>query len=221
VQLHSSAYRNLSQLQAGDALVVGTGNSGAEIALELSSTHRVLLAGRKPNEIPARHGTFPGRLGFRAFRFVGHNVIRADTRVGRKVAPKLIAQGAPLIRTKLRDLLAAGVESVPRVVGVKDGLPVLEDGRLIDVANVVWCTGFRTDFGWIRLPVFDPDGEPLHHRGVVEGAPGLYFVGLVFLYAFSSDVLPGVGRDAEYIAEQIANRRREDRDEDEAQLLVA
>jgi putative flavoprotein involved in K+ transport len=221
VQLHSSRYRNASQLQAGDALVVGTGNSGAEIALELSRTRRVLLAGRKPNEIPVRHGTRAGRLGFRGFRFLGHNVLRVDTPIGRKVGPKAIAKGAPLIRTKLKDLAEAGVERLPRVVGVRDGLPVLEDDRVLEVANVVWCTGFRTDFDWIRLPAFDVDGEPKHYRGVVEAVPGLYFMGLVFLYAFSSDVLPGVGRDAEYIAKHIASTRRTEQVEEEAELLVA
>jgi putative flavoprotein involved in K+ transport len=165
------------------------------------------VAGPKTGEIPVRHGTLPARLGFRVFRFVGHRVLRIDTRIGRKLGPKLIAKGDPLIRTKTKDLVAAGVERVPRVVGVRDGLPVLEDDRVLDVANVIWCTGFRTDFRWIDLPVFGGDGEPLHYRGVVESEPGLYFLGLVFLYAFSSDVLPGGGRDAEYIAKHIGARK--------------
>ena len=84
---------------------------------------------------------------------------------------------------------------------------MLEDDRVLDVANVIWCTGFRTDFRWIDLPVFGDDGEPLHYRGVVESEPGLYFLGLIFLYSFSSDVLPGRGRDAEYIAKHIATRK--------------
>jgi putative flavoprotein involved in K+ transport len=207
VQLHSSEYRNPSQLQDGDVLLVGGGNSGAEIAAELSRTHPCLLAGPKVDEIPVRHGTLPARLGFRVFRFFGHRVLRVDTRVGRKLGPKLIAKGDPLIRTRAKDLEAAGVERVPRVVAVRDGLPVLEDGRVLEVANVIWCTGFRTDFRWIDLPVFDEDGTPLHYRGVVESEPGLYFLGLVFLYSFSSDVLPGRGRDAKYIANHIEARR--------------
>ena len=206
VQMHSSDYVSPSQLQEGDVLLVGAGNSGAEIGLELSRTHRVLLSGPSTGQIPVRHGTLPGRLGFRVFRFFGHRVLTVDTPIGRKLGPKLIASGDPLIRTKLKDLLAAGVERVPRVVGMRDGLPVLEDDRVADVANVVWCTGFRTDFGWIDLPVFGDDGQPKHYRGVVESEPGLYFVGLIFQYAFSSDVLPGIGRDADYIAKHIASR---------------
>jgi putative flavoprotein involved in K+ transport len=208
VQLHSSAYRNPSQLQEGDVLVVGVGNSGAEISLELSQTHACSVAGPKTGEIPVRHGTLPARLGFRVFRFVGHHVLRVDTRIGRKLGPKLLAKGDPLIRTRLRDLAAAGVERVPRVVGVRDGLPELEDGRILDVANVIWCTGFRTDFGWIDLPVFDGDGQPRHYRGVVESEPGLSFLGLVFQYSFSSDVLPNRGRDARYLARHIAAQRK-------------
>ncbi len=206
VQLHSSDYRNPSQLQDGDVLLVGAGNSGAEIAAELAQTHRCWLAGPRTGEIPVRHGSFPARFGFRLFRFVGHRVLKVDTRIGRKLGPKLTAKGDPLIRTKVKDLVAAGVQRVPRVVGVRDGLPMLEDERVLGVANVVWCTGFRTDFSWIDLPVFGDDGQPLHYRGVVESEPGLYFLGLVFLYSFSSDVLPNRGRDARYIAKHIAAR---------------
>jgi putative flavoprotein involved in K+ transport len=206
VQMHSSDYVSPSQLQEGDVLVVGAGNSGAEIGLELSRTHRVLLSGPSTGQIPVRHGTLPARLGFRVFRFLGHRVLRVDTRIGRKLGLKLLASGDPLIRTKLKDLLAAGVERVPRVVGMRDGVPVLEDDRVAEVANVVWCTGFRTDFDWIDLPVFGDDGQPKHSRGAVESEAGLYFLGLVFQYSISSDVLPGRGRDAEYIARHIASR---------------
>jgi putative flavoprotein involved in K+ transport len=220
VQLHSRDYRSPSQLQEGDVLLVGAGNSGAEIGLELSRTHRVLLAGPSTGQIPVRHGTLPARLGFRVFRFFGHRVLRVDTRIGRKLGPKLTAKGDPLIRTKLKDLLAAGVERVPRVVGVRDGMPVLEDDRVVDVANVVWCTGFRTDFGWIDLPVFGDDGQPMHYRGVVDSEPGLYFLGLVFQYSVSSDVLPGRGRDAEYIAKHIASRQPRESATERKQVLA-
>jgi putative flavoprotein involved in K+ transport len=111
-----------------------------------------------------------------------------------------------LIRTKEKDLAAAGVQRVARVVGVEHGSPVLEDGRVLDVTNVIWCTGFNPGFSWIDLPIFDADGEPRHERGVVPGESGLYFVGLHFLYAMSSTMIHGVGRDAEYLAEVIQKR---------------
>ena len=93
-----------------------------------------------------------------------------------------------------------------RVTGIADGRPVLDNGRIVEVANVVWCTGFRQVFDWIDLPIFDDNGWPREIRGVVAEAPGLFFCGLAFQYAFSSMVLPGVGRDAEYVAKRIDAR---------------
>jgi putative flavoprotein involved in K+ transport len=138
-------------------------------------------------------------------RFVGHHVLTLRTPIGRKAQPTFLSHGAPLVRVKLKDLTAAGVQQVSRTVGMEDGRPTLEDGRVLDVSNVIWCTGFREEFSWIDLPIFGEDGRPLHERGVVVGEPGLYFVGLRFQYAESSDVLPGVGRDAEYIAKHIVS----------------
>jgi putative flavoprotein involved in K+ transport len=206
VQLHSSDYRSPSQLQEGSVLLVGAGNSGAEIGVELSRAHPTLLAGKEHGHIPARHGSVPFRFLFRVVRFVGYHVLTTSTAIGRKVHPKFLAGGAPLIRVRPRDIAAAGIERVGRVVGVRDGWPVLEGDRVLDVANVIWCTGFRSDFSWIHIPVFDEAGDPRQVRGVVSNEPGLYFVGLLFLYSAVSDVLPGVGRDAEHIAEHIASR---------------
>jgi putative flavoprotein involved in K+ transport len=208
VQLHSSDYRNPSDLQDGDVLVVGVGNSGAEIAYELAETRRCLLAGTSKGELPVPHGSRRSRVAFRAIRFFGHRVLRTDTRIGPKLGERIVANGPPLIRRKEADLAAVGVERVARVAGVRDGLPLLEDGQVVDVANVVWCTGFRTDFGWIDLAAFDDDGRPVHERGVVDSVPGLFFAGLIFQYSLTSDVLPNGGRDAEFVARQIAARQR-------------
>jgi putative flavoprotein involved in K+ transport len=112
----------------------------------------------------------------------------------------------PLLRVKSRQLTAAGVQRVPRLVGTQAGLPLLKDGRVLDVANVIWCTGFDADFSWIDLPVLSDDGLPLHNKGVVLQEPGLYFVGLHFLYAASSSMVQGVVRDAARIAQAIARR---------------
>ena len=208
VQLHSSEYLAPSQLQDGSVLVVGVGNSGAEISFEVSRTHPILLAGKEHAHIPARHGSIPFRFLFRLIRFVGYHVLTMSTPIGRKVRPKFVAGGVPLIRVRPKDISAAGIERVGRVVGVQDGSPLLEGDRVLDVANVIWCTGFSPDFSWIHLPIFDGAGEPKHVRGVVADEPGLYFVGLLFLYAAVSDVLPGVGRDAEHIAKHIASREQ-------------
>jgi putative flavoprotein involved in K+ transport len=205
--LHAEDYRNPSQLRDGGVLVVGAGNSGAEIGIEVVRTHPTWMAGTEPGYIPVRTDTLAARyLLIRLVRFVGHHVLSVNTPIGRKVRPKLLHRATPLIRVKPKDLAAAGVERVPRVVGVRGGLPVLEDDRVLDVANVIWCTGFHPGYSWIDLPVFGEEGDPMHKRGVVPVEPGLYFVGLQFLTSMTSATLTGVGRDAAYIAEAIASR---------------
>lgn len=211
-QLHSSDYRRPSQLHDGPVLLVGAGNSGSEIALESSRTgHATMMSGRDTGSVPFRLGGLPGRLFLTrlVLRFVFHRVLTLGTPMGRRARPNIVSKGAPLIRVKARDLAAAKVERVPRCAGVRNGKPVLDDGRVLDVANVIWCTGFRPAFSsWIAAPIFDGNGQPQHRRGVVSSEPGLYFVGLHFLYAMSSTMIHGVGRDAEYLANVIAGRVR-------------
>jgi putative flavoprotein involved in K+ transport len=206
VQLHSSAYRNLAQLRAGGVLIVGAGNSGAEIAMEVARTHPTWLSGRDVGHIPFRIEGRAARLLVRPlFRVVFHRVLSTATPIGRKARPKFLSGGLPLIRVKPKDLAAAGVKRLPKVAGAQDGRPQLEDGRTLDVANVIWATGYQPGFSWIDLPVFG-EREPLHTRGVVPNQPGLYFIGLDFLYAVSSAMIHGVSRDAEYIVQRIASR---------------
>ena len=137
------------------------------------------------------------------FWFLVSDVLTVRTAVGRAFGRKFVGRGVPLGRVRPRDLEAAGVVRVPRTVGVRDGTPALEDGRVLEVANVIWCTGFRADFTWIDLPRFGEDGEPVHQRGVVAGEPGLYFVGRPFQFGVTSVLIGGVGRDAEYVVEQL------------------
>jgi putative flavoprotein involved in K+ transport len=204
LQLHSTGYRRPSQLRDGGVLVVGAANSGAEIALEVSATHPTWVSGPHPGNEPARAGGRADRLTTPAVWFTFSKVLSVHNPVGRRLRPRLLTAAAPLARVRRRDLAAVGVEPVPRTVGARDGLPLLEDGRVLEVANVVWCTGFRHDFGWIDLPVFDAGDQPRHDRGVVPEAPGLYFVGLFFLTSITSALLGGVGRDAEHVAARIA-----------------
>lgn len=207
-QLHSNDYRNLSQLQEGGVLVVGASHSGADIAYEAAAKHETILSGPDTGQIPASVETRRGRVGFRVLFFVGSRVLTMDTPLGRKMRPHIRHGGAPLLRYRKNDLRDAGVERVlARTVRVQDGLPVLEDGRILDVQNVVWCTGFRRDFSWIDVPFeMGLDGYPVQYRGVVESSPGLYFVGLLFLHSFTSMLIAGTGRDAERVAKHIAAR---------------
>jgi putative flavoprotein involved in K+ transport len=139
--------------------------------------------------------------------FVWNHVLTMGTPMGRKMREEVRHHGGPLLRVRRGDLAAAGVERVTeRLVDVHNGQPRLEGGRAFDVANVVWCTGFRQDFSWIELPTLDEEGWPVEERGVVRDAPGLYFTGLAFQRAFASMLIGGAGKDAEHIARHIAER---------------
>jgi putative flavoprotein involved in K+ transport len=209
VQLHSREYRSPGQLRPGGVLVVGAGNSGAEIALEaVRAGHPTWLSGRHTGHLPFRIEKAAARFVFQPLilRFVFHRVLTVDTPVGRKVRPGLISRGGPLIRIKPKELAAAGVRRVSRTTGTRDGLPLLQDNRVLEAANVVWCTGFHPGFSWIDLPVFDQNRQPIHQRGLLPQEPGLSFVGLHFLYSMSSAMIHGVGRDAQRIVEAIVEQ---------------
>jgi putative flavoprotein involved in K+ transport len=208
-QLHSADYRNPGQLRAGKVLIVGAGNSAAEISIELSCTHATLMSGKESGHVPFPIESFFFRfVGIRILRFLGHHVLSLATPLGRKLRPKMLHRSAPLVRIKPADLVAVGVARVPRVVDVREGLPPLADGRTLDVQNVIWCTGYHPGFSWIDLPVFEANGDPLHDRGVVSRVPGLFFVGLHYLYAMTSATIVGVSRDAKRIVNAIVARDR-------------
>jgi putative flavoprotein involved in K+ transport len=210
-QLHSREYRSPGQLQPGDVLLVGAGNSGADIAMDVVGSHRTWLSGRHPGHVPFRIESRLARVLIPIlFRVVFHRILTVNTPLGRRARAKMVSRGMSLIRVKPQDLDAAGVARVARVTGVHDGRPLLADGRVLDVANVIWCTGFHPGLSWINLPtpLSGADGEPVHDGGVVPGEPGFYFVGLHFLYSFSSTMIHGVARDAERIASTIHARVR-------------
>lgn len=207
VQLNTGNYRNPGQLQPGTVLIVGAGNSGAEIGVEVGKTHKVLLSGRNVGYLPIEMRGWQGKLLFPLIWWMWEHVLTEDKKPGRKVqAQALEGHGEFLIRQKEKDLIAVGIERVPRIAGVVDGRPQTEDGELLDVANVIWCTGFRPDFGWIDLPGLDSTGRIATERGCVTGQPGLYVLGQEFQYMFNSHTVGGVGKDAAYVVRQIASR---------------
>ncbi len=214
-QLHSVEYRNPDQLRAGPVLVVGAGNSGAEIALQLAATHPTWLSGRDTGSIPGNLGSFGYQVGGILFQTL-MKMLTVDTPPGRWMVRNARAfdGGHPLVRIKPGDLLEAGIQRMPRVAGVSHGQPLLEDGRVLEVASVVWSTGFVRDFPWIRLPVFDANGDHasdrtlLHHRGVVQTEPGLYFVGLPYQSSLLSGLVAGAGDDAKHVVGQISRHAR-------------
>jgi putative flavoprotein involved in K+ transport len=209
-QLHSHDYRNPDQLLPGGVLVVGSSQSGADLALEIArSGHETWLSGKVPSEVPVRIDSWAGRRTWPVLWFVWNHVLTTRTPLGRRAQPRIRMGGAPLVRVKGRDLDTAGVHRNPaRTVGASDGLPVLDDGTVLDVANVIWCTGFRQEFGFIHPSVTRPDGWPDDRAGVVPGSPGLYFVGLLFQSGFYSMLVGGAGRDAAHVADQVVARAR-------------
>ena len=204
-QVQSADYRSPAQLQPGPVLVVGASNSGAEVAVGAAAEHATTLVGRNTGQMPFPIDSRRARVFDRFFWFFINHVATLDTPIGRRALPSVRDHGGPLERVRSADLAAAGVERVVgRVVGSSGGQPLLDDGRVVAATNIVWCIGFRPDFGWISLPIVGDDGWPRHRRGVAADAPGLYFVGLPFLYSPASALLGGVGRDAAHVTECVA-----------------
>jgi putative flavoprotein involved in K+ transport len=138
VQLHSHEYRNPSQLREGGVLVVGVGNSGAEIAIEAARSHPTWISGKESGHIPWPIDSFIARFFLvRLVRFFGHHILTVKTPLGRKLRPKLLATANPLVRVKPGGLISSGITRVPRVVGARTGLPLLADGSRLDVKNAV------------------------------------------------------------------------------------
>jgi putative flavoprotein involved in K+ transport len=203
-QLHSSAYRGPAQLADGPVLVVGLSHSGADLAHEIAATHPTIVSGRAHGQLPVSVDSRRGRMGWKVMKWVAWNLLTLDTPIGRKMAPQVRKGGGPLLRWRRPELLARGVELVEaKTVGVRDGKPVLADGRVLDVANVVWCTGFDRDYSWISPAIEQDGGWPVQERGV-STTPGLYFLGLIFQYAFTSMLVLGAGRDADHVVGRIA-----------------
>jgi putative flavoprotein involved in K+ transport len=216
-QVHSSAYRRPGDVVGGHVLVAGFGTSGVEIAMELAAAgRRVLLSGRPTAQALSKFvpAIFAGKnpilrlIGAAYWNFM-HRVVTIDTPLGRKAKSQISLGGQPLVRFNQRDVLAAGVEHVARIAGVTEGKPRLDDGRVVDISAVVWCTGFRPNYRFLELPdlPFDGKGAPIAPHGIVEQVPGLYFVGLPFQVGLTSTLVGGAGRDAALVVRHIAQQR--------------
>jgi putative flavoprotein involved in K+ transport len=198
-QIHSSEYRNPLELPTGSVLVVGVGNSGAQIALELAASRQVWLSGRESGYLRRRV------LGRDIYKWIWpvFTMFSADTRIGRRMRDRSRTTTDPLIGIQPSQLSTAGITRVGKLAEVRDGVPYCE-GIPIDPDVVVWSTGFTPDYSWIRLPIFGDDGYPRHERGAALGAPGLYFLGLRFQHRRTSALIGGVGADAAYVADLIS-----------------
>ena len=212
-QTHSTGYRKPSDVPGRTALVVGGGNTGFQIAKELSATHRVYLS------VGSRQMPLPQRLLGRdlfwwltKFRLLQKTV---ESRLGRRMRER-----DTLIGSTPRELRRRyGVELKPRVVGASGRTIRFADGSELEVDAVIWATGYRPDHSWIELPVFDAHGRVVHRRGVTN-VPGLYFLGLTWQYTRGSALIGWVKDDAEFIAEQIAARQAVDSRERRVELAT-
>lgn len=200
-QLTTVSYRGTADLAPGPVLVVGAGNSGSEIALEVSAAgRRVFLSGRDTGQGNPR---FFGRLPW----WFGTHFLTTSTPFGRRMAARMAAGGAPRFWITQADFDAAGVERVRRTTGVEGGMPRLDDGTVLEVETVIWCAGFTQDFSWIVPAITDQSGHVLHDRGVSRVQPGLYFMGLPFLRSIASTLVGGAGADARHIVAEVRRRR--------------
>ena len=208
-QIHAHDYRGPEQLAEGPVLVVGLSHSGADLAYEAANAgHVTILSGRVHGELPFPIDSWRGRnVAWPLIRFLAATLLNLRTPIGRRMAAQFRKGGAPLLRVRRPELLAAGVDlRTSRTTGARDGRPVLDDGTALDVANVIWCTGYRPDFGWIHPSIVGGDGWPAQRRGVVESAPGLYVLGVPFLFSFASMLVAGAATDARYVVERLAAR---------------
>ena len=204
IQIHSSKYKNPESFPAQDTLVVGVGTSGIEIAVELAKSRPTMISGRPKIHIPDFIFRYAGGL----FWLVIHNILTIKTPAGRKARPKVLKNGAPLISVSMKDVMEAQVEHLPRLKGVHEGLPQLEDGRVLQVSSIVWATGFKPDFSWIKFSVTGENGWPNAPRGISKDFKGLYFTGMVFQFGLTSGLVGGVGRDAAFVVNHIKKERQ-------------
>jgi len=174
LSLHCAEYRNPGQLRPGNVVVVGAGNTGAENSVEVARSHPTWLAGQESGHLPFRIDGFFGRaVASRIIAFAFMHILNTGTPIGRRAQPVMRSRADMLLRERPRDLRRAGVHRVPRIAEVRDGLPVAADGTTLPVANVIWCTGFRTGLtDWVALPVCEDHDMPVQTRGVVDGYPG-------------------------------------------------
>ena len=206
-QLHSYDYRSPALVPHGEVLVVGGGNSAAQLAVELSTTHAVTVAApREPWYLPV------SLLGIDLYWWSYlSGVLNADrdARASRYVRRR----GDAIVGRQLRELVRAGrVRLRPhRVVGADDRTVRLADGSSIEVASVLWCTGFRPEASWLDVPgALDADGAPVHVAGA-SPVDGLHWMGLPWQTRLNSSIIDGVDRDARELAARISRRTNERR----------
>lgn len=202
-QIHSNYYKNPSQLQAGETMVVGAGDSGFQILDEVSQDEdrKVYFSGTTdvrvlPQEILGRTlFWWLGKFGFLSFS--------RDSWIGRKLSKTR----QPIIGTNVKEILSRkNVEAVGKTKNAEGKLVLTEKKKLEGLKNIIWATGYRPNFNWIEGLELSKDGYPKHYRGI-SNIDGLYFIGLPWLHTRGSATLGGIKKDAAYLAEYIEKNK--------------
>lgn len=196
-QAHSTGYRRPDDVPEGTVLVVGGGNTGFQIAKELSATHKVILSvGTRQKPLPQR---VAGRDLFWWLTKTGLIHKTVESRLGQRLKDRDTLIGSSPRQITRRH----GVELKPRATAVSGRTVRSDDGSEVQVDAVIWATGYRPDFSWIDLPIVDENGRLRHRRGVTD-VPGLLFLGLTWQWTRGSALIGWVKDDAAFLAERIA-----------------
>jgi putative flavoprotein involved in K+ transport len=196
-QMHSTDYKRPTDVSEVIVLVVGGGNTGFQIAKELSATHKVVLS------VGSKQKPLPQRIARRdLFWWLTKTHIlftTVESRLGSKLQHRDTLIGSSPRKLKRR----YGVELKPRATAASARTVSFEDGSELEVDAVIWATGYRPDYSWIDLPILDESGRLRHRRGVTD-VPGLSFLGLTWQWTRGSALIGWVKDDAEFLAERIA-----------------
>ncbi|WP_052467032.1 flavin-containing monooxygenase [Psychroserpens damuponensis] len=198
VQIHSEHYKNPKQLQDGDALVVGSGDSGVQILNEISQTDRKVYFSGDTN-ITSIPQEILGKTLWWWFKKIGFLSVSKFSYIGKKLSKG----GQPIIGTDVKTLLKKqNVCCVGRTLDAKNTKIKFEHGDYNTIKNVVWATGFKPNFEWIDGVTLNDYNYPKNYRGISE-VEGLYFLGLPWLFTRGSATLGGVKKDAEFLSNYI------------------
>ncbi|MFD0963874.1 flavin-containing monooxygenase [Pseudofulvibacter geojedonensis] len=199
IQIHSEHYKNPNQLQEGDTLVVGAGDSGVQILDEISKTNRKVYFSGNTN-IGTLPQEFLGKTLWWWFSKIGFLTANKYSWLGKKLSNN----SQPVIGTDVKTLFnKENVTCVGRTLDAEKKVLVFEKDRLTNIKNIIWATGFKPNFNWIEDIKLDNKQYPKNYRGVSEDLEGLFFIGLPWLYTRGSATLGGVKKDAEYLSKFI------------------
>ncbi len=199
LQMHSNYYKGPHQLQAGDALVVGGGDSGYQILDEISSDASRTVYFSGDTNVKSIPHQFLGKTLWWWFSLIGFLSFNKYSWVGKKISS--ITQ--PVIGTNVKEILSrANVHAEGRTKDALNENVIFEKRKVSSIKNIVWATGYRPNFEWIEGLELDEDSYPKNFRGV-SNIDGLYFIGLPWMYTRGSATLGGVSKDAQYLADVI------------------